>query len=133
MTAGERVLAAAQQLVGVRFRVQGRDPALGLDCVGLVAVALWRAGAAVTVPRDYAVARGRLPTGVEPARVFPNPRPACINHTRQSPGGGNCPSCAHNGQCCFSSSIASGLSVDSTCCCSAAPSSSSHRIPRIPP
>ena len=67
MTAGERVLAAAQQLVGVRFRVQGRDPALGLDCVGLVAVALWRAGAAVTMPRNYAVARGCLPTGVEPA------------------------------------------------------------------
>ncbi|MEH3102678.1 MAG: peptidoglycan endopeptidase [Sphingomonas phyllosphaerae] len=69
MSAGERVLAAAQQLVGVRFRLQGRDPALGLDCVGLVAVALWRAGAVVSVPRDYAVARGRLPGGAVPAEL----------------------------------------------------------------
>ncbi|WP_294196752.1 peptidoglycan endopeptidase [uncultured Sphingomonas sp.] len=59
MSAGERVLAAARQLVGVRFRAQGRDPAWGLDCVGLVAVALARAGARVTVPHDCAQACGR--------------------------------------------------------------------------
>ncbi|WP_341207024.1 peptidoglycan endopeptidase [uncultured Sphingomonas sp.] len=63
---GERVLAAAQALVGVRFRMQGRDPALGLDCVGLVGVALRRAGADVTVPRDYAVSRGRVSPGSVP-------------------------------------------------------------------
>lgn len=66
MTGGERVLAAAQTLVGVRFRMQGRDPALGLDCVGLVAVALVRAGAAVTLPRDYAALRGTMPAGAVP-------------------------------------------------------------------
>ncbi|MBB6506220.1 cell wall-associated NlpC family hydrolase [Sphingomonas endophytica] len=71
MTAGERVLAAARTLVGVRFRAQGRDPALGLDCVGVVAVALCRAGAAVTLPRDYAVARGRVPPGAVPAALRP--------------------------------------------------------------
>lgn len=65
--AGERVLAAAQALVGVPFRMQGRDPALGLDCVGLVGVALLRAGAAVTVPRDYAASRGRMVPGAVPA------------------------------------------------------------------
>jgi len=63
---GERVLAAAQDLVGVRFRPQGRDPALGLDCVGLVAVALARAGAQVAVPGDYAQARGRRAFAVPP-------------------------------------------------------------------
>lgn len=69
MTAGERVLAAARALVGVRFRPQGRDPAFGLDCVGLVAVALARAGAVVTMPRDYGLTRGVLPTDAVPAAM----------------------------------------------------------------
>jgi len=58
---GSCLLAAARSLIGVRFRAQGRDPALGLDCVGLVAVALARAGAEVTLPRDYRLRRGTLP------------------------------------------------------------------------
>lgn len=58
---GSAVLAAARSLIGVRFRAQGRDPALGLDCVGLVAVALARAGVEVTLPRDYRLRRGTLP------------------------------------------------------------------------
>ncbi len=34
-----RVVDAARSMVGVRFRLHGRDPATGLDCVGLVALA----------------------------------------------------------------------------------------------
>jgi lipoprotein Spr len=34
------VVARARGCLGVRFRRQGRDPAYGLDCVGLVGVAL---------------------------------------------------------------------------------------------
>jgi hypothetical protein len=37
-----RVEAAARALVGTRFRLHGREPAHGLDCVGLVAVATGR-------------------------------------------------------------------------------------------
>ncbi|MFE8584881.1 peptidoglycan endopeptidase [Sphingomonas sp. NCPPB 2930] len=37
------VAAAAVALIGVRFRLHGRDPAHGLDCVGLVAAATGRA------------------------------------------------------------------------------------------
>ena len=37
---GAAIAAAARALVGVPFRLQGRDPALGLDCVGLVGAAL---------------------------------------------------------------------------------------------
>jgi hypothetical protein len=48
-------------MIGVRFRGQGRDPALGLDCVGVVAVALARVGAEVMLPRDYRLRRGTLP------------------------------------------------------------------------
>jgi cell wall-associated NlpC family hydrolase len=41
--------AAAESLVDAPFRFRGRDPVSGLDCVGLVAVALERAG--LTAPR----------------------------------------------------------------------------------
>lgn len=37
---GHRVARAAEALIGTRFRLHGRDPATGLDCVGLVAAAL---------------------------------------------------------------------------------------------
>ena len=33
---GVRAVTRARGIVGVRFRPQGRDPATGLDCVGLV-------------------------------------------------------------------------------------------------
>jgi hypothetical protein len=46
---GERAAQAAEALVGTRFRLMGRDPASGLDCVGLVAAAL---GVPVA-PTDY--------------------------------------------------------------------------------
>ena len=53
-----RVAAAARGCVGVRYRRQGRDPAAGLDCVGLVVVALAAAGAEVRVPGGYALRGG---------------------------------------------------------------------------
>ena len=51
MTKGEEAVARARSLVGTRFVAQGRDPAIGLDCVGLalLAYAIDRAG----VPDDY--------------------------------------------------------------------------------
>lgn len=50
---GLAVASAARGLVGVRFRPQGRDPAIGLDCVGVAAAALTRAGVPVAPPGDY--------------------------------------------------------------------------------
>lgn len=47
--------AAAEALCGVPFRLHGRDPATGLDCVGLVAVALERCGRRVVAPEGYAL------------------------------------------------------------------------------
>lgn len=46
---------AALGLLGVPFRLHGRDPATGLDCVGLVAEALRRAGRRPDPPEGYAV------------------------------------------------------------------------------
>ena len=45
--------AAAATLIGVPFRLHGRDPATGLDCVGLVAEAIRRTGAVPAVPAGY--------------------------------------------------------------------------------
>jgi len=56
--AGERAAAAALALVGTRFRLHGRDPAHGLDCVGVAAVALAAAGHRVAVPSGYALRGG---------------------------------------------------------------------------
>jgi cell wall-associated NlpC family hydrolase len=53
MTRGERVAAAAVAAVGVPYRLHGRDPATGLDCVGVVAVALRSAGHRGPVPDGY--------------------------------------------------------------------------------
>lgn len=44
---------AALDLVGVPFRLHGRDPASGLDCVGLVTEALRRAGHCPAAPQGY--------------------------------------------------------------------------------
>ena len=62
-TDGERVAAAALAMVGTRFRLHGRDPRDGLDCVGLVAHALAASGWIGEVPTGYALRGG------DPARV----------------------------------------------------------------
>ena len=50
---GEAVAARALACVGARFRVHGRDPATGLDCVGLAAFA-----AGAVAPTGYALRGG---------------------------------------------------------------------------
>lgn len=62
MSRGEDVAARARSLVGARFRPQGRDPAIGLDCVGAAVAA---AGVeAARVRRDYAM-RGHALAEIE--------------------------------------------------------------------
>ncbi|TAD75874.1 MAG: hypothetical protein EAY70_10260 [Sphingomonadales bacterium] len=50
---GTALAEAALGLVGCPFRLHGRDPANGLDCVGLVCVALAATGKHAAVPRGY--------------------------------------------------------------------------------
>ncbi|MGQ3101677.1 MAG: peptidoglycan endopeptidase [Sphingopyxis solisilvae] len=50
---GARAFVRARRLVGARFRPQGYDPAIGLDCVGLVWAAYAAAGRRLVRPRDY--------------------------------------------------------------------------------
>lgn len=47
--------AAAEALVGTPFRLHGRDPASGLDCIGVFAAAMAAAGRPVAVPNGYAM------------------------------------------------------------------------------
>lgn len=49
------VARQAASLVGTPFKLHGRNPRLGLDCVGLVACSLVNAGIPVTTPEGYAL------------------------------------------------------------------------------
>lgn len=53
-----RAWHVAQQLVGTPFRLHGRDPAHGLDCIGLIVVAYDRAGQPLSPPDAHYRLRG---------------------------------------------------------------------------
>ncbi|WP_294395363.1 peptidoglycan endopeptidase [uncultured Sphingomonas sp.] len=53
MGRSEEIVARARACVGARFRPHGRDPAFGLDCVGVAAVAFRR-----DVPTGYPLRGG---------------------------------------------------------------------------
>ena len=50
---GQALAQAASSLIGTRFRLHGRDPRHGLDCVGLVYAALCAAGENPCAPEGY--------------------------------------------------------------------------------
>ncbi|WP_423141041.1 NlpC/P60 family protein [Parablastomonas sp. CN1-191] len=66
---GAALAAAAESLLGTPFRLHGRDPQRGLDCVGLLEAALRMAGHATVLPRGYTL---RL---ADPADWLPLPGP----------------------------------------------------------
>lgn len=49
------LVQAARELIGVPFRLHGRDPETGLDCVGLVTETMRRAGFHPVPPEGYAM------------------------------------------------------------------------------
>lgn len=55
--------------MGCRFRLHGRDPATGLDCIGVLATALGAIGRDVAFPADYALRSMRDPPLEEIARA----------------------------------------------------------------
>lgn len=63
---GEALAQAAAALVGCPFRLHGRDPTSGLDCVGLVAAALTATGPPPVAPGGY----GLRNLGVDPWLPF---------------------------------------------------------------
>lgn len=52
---GDETVTRARALVGTRFRLHGRDPATGLDCVGLIVCVY---PAITTPPEGYALRGG---------------------------------------------------------------------------
>lgn len=58
---GAGLADAALSLLGAPFRLHGRDPTNGLDCVGLLEAALALCGATVRLPNAYALRSRRLP------------------------------------------------------------------------
>jgi cell wall-associated NlpC family hydrolase len=58
---GHALAAAARTLVGVPFRLHGRDPATGLDCIGVLAASLARCGRPAPLPTGYALRHRILP------------------------------------------------------------------------
>lgn len=53
MTGGQRLAQAALQFVGTPFRLHGRDPLRGLDCVGLLVASLKECGFPASDPAGY--------------------------------------------------------------------------------
>jgi cell wall-associated NlpC family hydrolase len=50
---GNELAHAAQGFVGAAFRLHGRDPIMGLDCVGLVLLAMAEIGRPIRLPVSY--------------------------------------------------------------------------------
>jgi cell wall-associated NlpC family hydrolase len=62
---GLALAAAAESLVGAPFRLHGRDPERGLDCVGLVAAALAACGRAAEAPAGYGLRNRSIGAALE--------------------------------------------------------------------
>jgi len=75
---GERLAQAAQSLVGTRYRLHGRDPATGLDCIGLLAASLAAIGRPAGFPTGYSLRMAVVPDAEQVARaagLVPAPAP----------------------------------------------------------
>ena len=86
---GEALAAAAEALAGTRFRLHGRDPATGLDCVGVLAAALAAIGRGAPLPTGYRLRARAIPDladaaqacGLVPARGGPRPGDVLLART----------------------------------------------------
>ncbi|RGP41652.1 hypothetical protein BPTFM16_01959 [Altererythrobacter insulae] len=54
-TIGEEFADAARGFAGSPFRLGGRDPRYGIDCVGLVVCSLWEIGCNASYPSGYRI------------------------------------------------------------------------------
>ncbi len=58
---GHQLARAAEGLAGTPFRLHGRDPATGLDCIGVLAASLAACGRPMLLPGGYALRTRALP------------------------------------------------------------------------
>ena len=93
--AGNQVLEMARRYLGVRYLFGGTDPAIGLDCSGLVQLVLRQLGMALprTAQLQYEATARVMPDQLQPgdlvffARTYPDPRD-WITHVGIYLGGG---------------------------------------------
>jgi cell wall-associated NlpC family hydrolase len=71
-----RLAREAEALVGTPFRLHGRDPATGLDCLGLLAAAMARTGRPTALPTGYPLRISQLD------RWMPDPAVCGLRLTR---------------------------------------------------
>ena len=57
---GLALAEAAQDLLGSPFRLHGREPACGLDCIGVLAAALSAIGKSCALPNGYSLRSIRI-------------------------------------------------------------------------
>ena len=74
-----RLAAAAAGLIGTRFRLHGRDPASGLDCIGLVHASLMQIDRESRPPAGYRLRNS------DPARWFAYALDSGFRETFDSP------------------------------------------------
>ncbi len=70
MSVRNELAAAARQLVGVDFRLLGRDPQQGLDCVGVLVVSLAAIDRVPRVPLHYRLRRTEIDEFIAAARLL---------------------------------------------------------------
>ena len=58
---GAALAGACEALVGSPFRLHGRDSATGLDCIGVLALALQAIGRQADLPDDYSARTRTIP------------------------------------------------------------------------
>lgn len=58
---GIKLAMAAEAMAGTPFRLHGRDPRTGLDCIGLIDCALAEIGRPALSPNGYALRTGQWP------------------------------------------------------------------------
>jgi len=66
---GEELAQAAKGLIGSPFRLHGRDPATGLDCIGLLQAAMAAAGRPLVLPNGYTLRQRQPPDLAGIARI----------------------------------------------------------------
>jgi len=88
--AAAAIVVAARGCVGTRFRLQGRTPGLGLDCIGVVLAAAQGAGVRLADRRDYRLGgdgQGDLDRALA-AQLIPVPVPAAGDVLAFAPAAG---------------------------------------------
>ncbi len=67
---GEAFALAAESLAGCRFRLHGRDPATGLDCLGVISAALDAIGRPSDFPSGYTLRSRNIALLLQPPGYF---------------------------------------------------------------